>query len=307
MIAPIVLALLPIVLLIAFGYLMRRRAFLPDAFWPQAERLSYFVLLPCLFVHGLATADLSNVPVGPLAGTLLLSTLVVATLLVSFSHLLADDGPAFTSVFQGGIRFNNYVGVTAALGLFGQPGVALAAVATATIVPTVNILCVMVFARHGAARPTALGVLRGVVTNPLVAACALGIALQLTGIGLPPGLEGGVKALGQVSLPLGLLCVGAALNWDALGQGLRHTINATVAKFALMPLVTAAIYLWFGLDARSTTIAVLFQALPTASSSYIMARQLGGDANLMAGIITFQTALAALTVLVALLLIQSVL
>jgi predicted permease len=83
MIAPIVLALLPIVLLIAFGYLMRRRAFLPDAFWPQAERLSYFVLLPCLFVHGLATADLSNVPVGPLAGTLLLSTLVVATLLVS--------------------------------------------------------------------------------------------------------------------------------------------------------------------------------------------------------------------------------
>lgn len=307
MIGPIVLALLPIVLLIALGQIMRRREFLPETFWAQAERLSYFVLLPCLFLHGLATADLSNVPIVPLAGALVLSTLVVAALLVSFSHLLAADGPAFTSVFQGGIRFNNYVGVTAAAGLFGPPGIALAAVANATIVPTVNILCVLVFARHGAARPTVLGILRGVALNPLVASCALGILLQAAGLGLPPGLEGGIKALGQAALPLGLICVGAALNWDALGQGLRPTLNASVAKFALMPLVTACICLWFGLDARSATVAVLFQALPTASSSYIMARQLGGDANLMAGIITFQTVLAALTVPAALLLMQSVL
>ncbi len=307
MIAPIVFALLPIGLLIAFGHLMRRYGFLPDAFWPPAERLSYFVLLPCLFIHGLATADLSDVAVAPLAGALLISTLMVAAVLVAFSGVLADNGPAFTSVFQGGIRFNNYVGVTAALGLFGMPGLALAAVANAVIVPTVNILCVLVFARHGGARPTVLGVLRDVATNPLVAACAIGILLQGTGLGLPPGLEGAIKALGQASLPLGLLCVGAALNWEALGQGIRPTLNASVAKFVLMPLAAAATCLWFGLDARSTTIAVLFQALPTASSSYLLARQLGGDARLMAGIITFQTMLAILTVPAVLLLMQSVL
>ena len=305
MIGPILLALTPIVLLIGLGHAMRRADFLPEPFWPQAERLSYFVLLPALFIHGLATADLNSVPVAPLAGALIVSTLVVAALLVVFSPLLADDGPAFTSVFQGGIRFNNYVGITAAVGLFGPSAIALAAVANATIVPTVNVLCVLVFARHGTARPTALGVLRGVALNPLVCACVIGIALQATGIGLPRGLEGGMKALGQAALPLGLICVGAALRWDALGRGMKPTIKASFAKFALMPLVTAAACLWFGLDARSATVAVLFQALPTASSSYIMARQLGGDAGLMAGIITFQTALAMVTLPIALLLMQA--
>ena len=305
MFGPILLALAPIVLLIALGYAMRRAAFLPETFWPQAERLSYFVLLPALFIHGLATADLSAVPVAPLAAALFLSTLAVAALLVVIGPLLADDGPAFTSVFQGGIRFNNYVGVTAAVGLFGPSAIALAAVANATIVPTVNILCVLVFARHGTARPTALGIARGVAANPLVVSCLAGIALQAAGLGLPPGIEGGMKALGQAALPLGLLCVGAALRWDALGRGLKPTVTASLAKFAVMPLTTAATCLWFGLDARTATVAVLFQALPTASSSYIMARQLGGDAGLMAGIITFQTALAMVTLPVALLLMQS--
>ena len=305
MIGPIVLALTPIVLLIGLGHLMRRAEFLPESFWPQAERLCYFVLLPALFAHGLATADLDSVPVAQLASALVVSTLVVAALLVICSPLLAEDGPAFTSVFQGGIRFNNYVGITAAVGLFGPSAVALAAVANATIVPTVNVLCVLVFARHGAARPTALGVLRDVAGNPLVLACLLGILLQATGLGLPPGIEGGMKALGQAALPLGLICVGAALRWDALGRGLKPTLKSSFAKFALMPLATAAACFALGLDARTATVAVLFQALPTASSSYIMARQLGGDAGLMAGIITFQTAVAMITLPIALLLMQA--
>jgi predicted permease len=62
MIDAVVLALLPIVLLIALGVLLRRRRFLDEGFWPQAERLSYYVLLPSLFFHGLATAKLGALP-----------------------------------------------------------------------------------------------------------------------------------------------------------------------------------------------------------------------------------------------------
>lgn len=305
MTGPILIALAPIVLLIGAGQILRRAGFLPEEFWPGAEKLSYFILLPALFVHGLATADLSAVPVGPLAGALVTATLLVAALLVLIAPLLALDGPAFTSVFQGAIRFNNFVGITAAVGLFGSPAVALAAVANATIVPTVNILCVLVFARHGTARPDALGVARTVALNPLILACAGGIGLQGLGLGLPPGVEGALKAAGQAALPLGLLCVGAALRFDGLAGALKPTLAASGVKFALMPLATAGTCLWFGLDARSATVAVLFQALPTASSSYILARQLGGDAPLMAGIIGFQTALAAITLPAALLLMQA--
>lgn len=275
---------------------MKRRAFLADAFWAQAERLSYFVLLPALFAHSLATADLQGMPVGGLVKVLIISSLVIAALLVTFNRIIVQDGPAFTSVFQGGIRFNNYVGIAAAIGLFGTPALALVAVSNATIVPTVNVLCVLVFAYFGTAKPTLDRLLRGIVFNPLVVGCVIGLLLQITGFGFPPGIESCVKALGQASLPLGLLCVGAALDWKALNRGLKLAIIASVAKFLLLPLATTVACVFFGLDRQTTMIAVLFQALPTASSSYITARQLGGDAELMAGIVAFQTIFAFIAV-----------
>ncbi|WP_332698754.1 AEC family transporter [Bosea sp. (in: a-proteobacteria)] len=302
MIGAILLALAPIALLIALGHLMHRRRFLPDAFWPQAERLCYYVLLPALFIHALSMADLRGVPIAGLAVTLMVPIIVVSALLVLAKPWLGYSDAAFTSVFQGGIRFNNYVGLSAAVSLLGAPALSMAAVANAAIVPTVNLLCVLVFARWGVAQPTLRGVLRGLALNPLLMSCLVGILLQLSGLGLPPGVEGFMKALGQASLPLGLLCVGAALDWGALGRGLRPALAASFAKFVLMPLVTFLVLKAIGLGGQAALIAILFHALPTASSSYVMARQLGGDAPLMAGICALQTVLAALTVPVALIL-----
>lgn len=296
----LLMALLPIALLIALGAWLKHRAFVAASFWPQAERLGYYVLLPSLFLHGLATAKLDGVPLQGMISALVLSTVAVALLVVVARTWVKGDDAAFTSVFQGGVRFNNYVGVSAAAGLFGAQGIALAAVANAAIVPTVNILCVLVFAWYGAAGRMPLGkVLRQLALNPLVLACFAGIALQALGTGLPPGIEPVLKALGQASLPLGLLCVGAALELGSVRQWLRPVGYASVVKFLIMPLVTLSACHLFGLGGEAAIAALLFQALPTASSSYIMARQLGGDAPLMAGIIACQTVLAAVALPVA--------
>jgi hypothetical protein len=300
MIGAALLALVPVVLLIALGWALRRRAFLPETFWAPAERLSYFVLLPCLFLHGLATANLSGLPVAGLAAVLSGAVVVTSLVLVAARPLVPLDGPGFTSVFQGGIRFNNFIGVTVAAGLFGAKGVALAAVANAAIVPTVNILCVLVFAQFGTARPTLAGVLRQLATNPLIVACAAGIALQATGLGLPPGIEGAVRALGQASLPLGLLCVGAALEFKAARAWIGPILIASAAKFGLMPLVAVLGCAAVGVEGTAAMIALLFHALPTASTSYILARQLGGDAPLMAAITAAQTLAGAATIPAAL-------
>lgn len=290
----LLLALLPIALLIALGAWLRHRRFLADAFWPQAERLGYYVLLPALFLHGLSTAKLEGVPVQGMILALVSSTVLVALLIVALRRCLKVDDSAFTSVFQGGVRFNNYVGVSAAAGLFGAQGIALAAVANAAIVPTVNILCVLVFARYGSAeRMSCKGVAKQMALNPLLVACAGGITLHASGWGLPLVVEPMLKALGQASLPLGLLCVGAALDLRAVRSWLRPVGMASVAKFLVMPLMTLGACHVFGLKGEAAIAALLFQALPTASSSYIMARQLGGDAPLMAGIIAGQTLLAA--------------
>ncbi|MBN3787550.1 AEC family transporter [Burkholderia sp. Ac-20353] len=294
MIGAVLLALAPVALLVAFGYGLRRTGFVADTFWPQAERLSYYVLLPALFAHGLASARLQSLAVLPLAGALVGSTVVVAALLLLIRRFVRVDGAGFTSVFQGAVRFNNYVGTALAAGLFGAQGIALAAVCVAAIVPTVNLMCVLVFARYGSIRLGAAALARQILSNPLVVACALGIAMQAGGVMFPAAIEPAVRALGAASMPLGLLCVGAALKFDAARAWMQPVCVASAFKFMAMPLVTLVAGRALGLSDTALTVALLFQALPTSSASYIMARQLGGDAALMAGITAFQTIAAAL-------------
>lgn len=298
----LLLALTPIIILIGMGTWFRHRGFLQESFWPQAERLGYYVLLPSLFFHSLATAELNEVPLSEMILALILSTIVVAGAILLMKPLLGIDNPGFTSIFQGGVRFNNYVGVSIAAGLLGTHGIALAAVANAAIVPTVNVLCILVFARYGAGgklSPKAIG--QQLMLNPLVIACALGIIAQVIELKIPAGVEPVLKALGQASLPLGLLCVGAALNLSNSVTWLKPIGWSSFVKFLLMPLVTLGFCHLFGLTGEAAIAAILFQALPTASSSYIMARQLGGDAPLMAGIVAGQTLIAAITLPVILL------
>lgn len=287
--------LVPIILLIALGTWLRMRGFMAESFWPGAERLSYYVLLPSLFVHGMATANLEGVPIFGMVGVLMLSTLLGAVLLVLYQSIANHDGADFTSVFQGGIRFNNYIGATLAFGLYGSAGIALAAVANAAIVPLVNLLCVLVFARFSARHSSPGTIVRAIFANPLIIGCGLGMLLRVTGVGLPAGLEPTVGALGKAALPMGLLCVGAALGGARLGQQVKPMLAASLFKFLVMPLATWGLCRMLGLSGQAAVVAVLYQALPTASSSYVMARQMGGNAPLMATIIAMQTALAAAT------------
>ena len=295
MLGSILLALVPVAGLIAVGYALRVSGFIGEAFWPQAERLAYFFLLPALLFHSLAMADLGAVQIGGLAAVLVAALCATAAVMIASRRLIVEDGPAFTSAFQGGLRFNNYVGLTAAGGLLGANGLALAAVCNAVIVPVANVLCILVFTRYGRTRVPLAGVVKTVATNPLVLSCLLGALFQATGLKIPPGVEGVFRALGQASLPIGLLCVGAAIEPAAMRFGMRTAAAASVVKFGVMPAVTAAFCVAFGVLGETGFVAMLFHSLPTASSAYILSRQLGGDAPLMAGIIAFQTLLAAVT------------
>lgn len=149
MILQTLVALGPVIGLIALGYALRARRFLAPAFWAPAERLCYFVLLPALFISGTATADLAGLPIALMAPVLAGPVVVTALGLVVAQRWLDLDGPAFTSVLQGSIRFNNYLGLSIALALFGPGGVALAAIANTVLVPLVNVLCTLGFARYG--------------------------------------------------------------------------------------------------------------------------------------------------------------
>ena len=138
--------------------------------------------------------------------------------------------------------------------------------------------------------------LRTIARNPLILACLVGIVLALTGWGLPFGTGRFLELIAQASLPLGLFCVGAALQPTTLHRdGL--TLAATGAlRLLLMPLLAALIARAFGLSGIEALVLVVFSAIPTAPSSYVLTQQMNGDGKLMAGIVTSQTIAAIATI-----------
>jgi predicted permease len=157
-------------------------------------------------------------------------------------------------------------------------------------------MCVASFVAAGTLGGASVGKsVMALIKNPLILACLAGIGLNLSGIGLPGWSQATVELLGGAALPLGLVAVGVALRPMALLRIDRGVLATNSVKLLLMPALVLALAWGLQLDPVSRDVALLFAALPTATSAYILARQLGGDAELMAAIITGQTLLAMLT------------
>lgn len=286
-------ALGPVFLLIVIGAILNRMDFPGSAFWPGIERLTYYLLFPALLVHRLALSEFSLSSLGALSLTIVLSLLLVSGLVGLLYRLWAIGGSRMTSLYQGAVRFNTYIGLAVASALFGDAGVAQAALALGVMIPLVNVGCVLVFAwMTGEAGVNGRTVLTGLVTNPLILACLLGLLLNVTGIGLPGWAAPTLQLLGSTALPLGLLAVGVALNVRTLGHDWGPIVLSGLLKFVLMPATLWGMAVLMNLTPLQQQVLVLLGCLPTASSAYILARQLGGDASLMATLITAQTLLA---------------
>ncbi|SDF29892.1 AEC family transporter [Pseudomonas seleniipraecipitans] len=298
----LLLALWPLFALIVGGYVLRRRGFPSEAFWPGAERLNYFILFPALLFNSLANAPLNNPQLPRMALAVLLGLGIAWLALLIVRRLRGWPASRFGAFSQGILRFNTYLGLAAVGSLFGQPGLTLAALMLALMVPTVNVLSVWsLTAERGV---SARGLLLPIIRNPLILACLAGALVNLSGLGLPGGSDRLLGMLAAASLPLGLLCVGAALKPELLGGEVPALAWNSVLRLLLMPLLAFAVAYALQLPAMESTVLVLFFALPTAPTSYVLTRQLGGDGNLMAGIITLQHLFAAASLVAMLYLLE---
>src|SRR6201746_274341 len=202
-------ALAPVFLLIVFGFVLKRSLMRLETQWNGLERLTYYVLLPALLIETLVKADLSKVPVAGVGGALLLSALLISLLCLALRPLLsrfAVDGPAFTSIFQGAIRWQTYVALAVSGNLFGDVGLALASVAMVAIIPLVNVFLVAVLGHYASPERRSVGsIAMTVVRNPLIWACVIGLVLNVTHIPLPKLWHEVADALGRPSRPIALL------------------------------------------------------------------------------------------------------
>jgi len=289
-------AILPIFLLIVVGYLFKRTGFIGDGFWAPAEKLVYFVLLPALIIRSMTQSDLSTLPVGPMAIALLSTSSCMLVLALFLKPALRIDGPGFTSLLQGATRVNAYLCFAIGDALYGQASIALCAYCLAVMMPFTNVALVTLMSAYaGTGKPNWARVPLQIAQNPIIIGCAIGWIVNTLALPMPDWLMASMSILDRGTLPLALLCIGAGLILMMDRTQVVAMSASVVLKLAVMPVISILMCQYFGITGLPMAIAVLFAGAPASTSSYILARQMGGNAPLMAAILSVQTIMAALT------------
>jgi malonate transporter and related proteins len=288
------LLMLPDFGLILMGALLARRLGYSRTFWEGAERLVYYVLFPPLLFTSTVSAKFSLATEGRMLAAAVGAFLFAVALGFAARWLFKPAPAFFASCVQTAFRYNSYVGLALAQSLAGARGVALMALIIAICVPLANSFAVFALARH---RQT--GVLREMAVNPLIIATVSGLIANVLGFEMPTLLGTFLTRLGTASLAIGLLCIGAGLTFASMHEE-RLTMSYFIAvKLIATPAIALALVHALGLAGVPALIVMLFAALPTASSAYILAARMGARATPVAYAITVQTLLAMLTLPIA--------
>ena len=276
----------PVLALLVLGRTLRSTGAIDDAFVARANALVFNVALPALLFFPIAgsaletTFDLRLTLVG-LGGTLAL-----IGLLIGVGRVLPKDQ---RGVFvQGSYRGNLAIlGVALAVATYGEDVLPLIALYIAAVTTLYNVVAVWLLDSNGA--------LRQIARNPILLGIASGFAVSLLGLPVPLVLERSGDYLAAMALPVALLCIGANLDLGSLRAHGGTIALATFFKLVASPLLLVGLGLVAGLDGERLGVLFFLAASPTASASYIMARQMTAHGALAAEIIAVTTALGVLS------------
>jgi predicted permease len=280
--------------LIVCGYLLCRFTALDRKVWEPIEILVYYFLFPVMLFYAMVKSPLDWASTSSLMGAGL--TLGVAGIALSYSlphwPLLGRhiDRRLHAASAQIGFRFNSFIALALADKVAGPEGLVLIAVLIGVCVPLFNIGAVWPMARHGQ-----IGFARELLRNPLIIATASGLVANLLGFSMPEWLSPTVNRIGQASLAMGLMAAGAGMQLGSLAQAKTLGGLVLVIKHLGMPLIALGVALLFGLNPTQTTVLLMFSALPTASSCYVLAARMGHNGAYVAGLVTISTALGVLS------------
>ncbi len=276
--------LLPDVLLVLLGLLLHRREVFSDTFWSGLEKLIFFMLFPALLFVSVMKTEFDFGAMARLLQISLLTSFAGIVLGYAAKIVVRTEGVSFASGVQCAFRFNSYIGLALAGRVGGDAGIALMALVIGLNIPLCNIAAVWGLAHHGRK-----GVLKEVARNPLVVTTVVALACNAAGVKLPEFLSQTLGRLGNASLALALLSVGAGLRLSGAGRDGRLVSWWLVVKLLAMPLFAWGLVRAAGLTPLQQQIAVAFAALPAAPSAYILAARMGGNGPMTAFLISAGT------------------
>ncbi len=290
---------LPVFLVIGLGRLLRRLGFLDVPVSGALSRLVFYVAAPVLLLRSIGAA--------PLHESLRLPTLGVLAGVTAFMALVAylacwRCAPARRGVLAQGTHRSNmvFVGLPVVANAYGDGALGTVGVTIGFMVVLYNLLAVLLLTlphRETSARDPRLwlATLRRMLTNPLVLGCLGGLLLSAGEVALPSFLDRALQLVGRTAMPVALLTVGADLDLRRLRGDLGPALLVALIKLVVYPGLVLLGLRWLGLSGTDLTVPLLIMASPTAVVSYVMAREMKGDAELAGAIVIGTTSLSLLT------------
>lgn len=281
--------LLPDFSLILIGFLLMRFTDWGVTFWTGMEKLVYYILFPALLFYATSRAPLDFASTGKLL-KVALAAIICAIALGWLAKPLFRPGPMiFESGVQTAFRFNSYIALAVASRLGGEQGTALMALIIGFAVPICNMAAVHALVHKSG------GLLKELAKNPLLIATLCGILFNLTGLHVPEVVGMTLSRMGNASIALGLMLVGAGLRLSGQQEAKGITAYFLAVKLLALPAIAYGLGIWIGLTTLQLQIAVMFCALPTASSAYVLAARMGGNGPMVAFLISSGTLLSIVT------------
>lgn len=289
-------AVAPLFLVMLLGFVLKQRGFIDDAFVDTGTKVCFNVALPCLLFLNIAQSDLTEAFDAPLTILCVCGTLGAVVLLRLITPCFVKDVHAYSAFIQTSFR-SNYVllGLPFINNLVGQTGLTKASTVLAFMIPTFNVLAVLVLAENQGAGQGRQMLFKRIVTNPLIIAAVLGIIASLASFGLPLLLLRPLAYISDMAMPLALFTIGGSIHFQGEREKLRLALSSALFKLVLLPLATVIIALSLRFDPVQLSVVLALFAGPPAVSCFPMAFQMGADYNLTSLSIVLSTALAALT------------
>lgn len=280
----------PIFILLALGIWLRHRQVINDAFIEVGSRLVFTLALPSLLfvsiakTHIGAAANLSLIAYG------LIAMSVIFAMTEGITHWLVYPAEDRGVVCQGAFRSNmGIIGLAYCVNAYGQSALAASSLYLGLMTILFNIFAVITLSRSLHKHSGIAGIIKGIVTNPLIIAIVLALPVTLLNLTLPEVVLKAGQTLSDLTLPLALLCTGASLDFHSLRQEFRNTLLATGGKLIVIPLLYTLGGLGLGFRGIDLGILLLMSSAPTAAASYVMVRAMGGNATLAANTIALTT------------------
>ena len=299
----VVYAIAPIFMLMIIGNLLRRHQILNQSFWDLNDKLVYWVLMPALLFNEISKIHFTAALFGSYALVILGGFFSIILLSIALSKICGYSGATSSSVLQGAARHNAFIALAISGSLFGANGLAIGTTLMAILIPVVNLVIVtfmvIVLRDTGSqtVRPKVKGVAIELSKNPLIIAILFGFLFSLANARGVPIIHETTRLLGLGAIPVLLLGLGANIKIRNLSIKISPLIIACVLKLAIFPAIVYFIgNCFFEFSTTEVIVLVIFGCVPTAVSSYTLAKQLGGETELMTTIITLQTALSFATI-----------